>query len=202
MWFSYITCFLVLPFLVMCQYRVTNVTIPSSDNSPKNVAIAATAISLSSKDPNQINAVRIVRGVASVGLLILAFLPVPIVLWALSKVPTGGFGDSTELQTRYATGYGPTGHAQEESGVAKVAALYPGEPASGYGPPPATTSDARATAMFILIPALLLTIGLGVRTAQGLHVPVDNGDGTVTMAWVSLPFQSRASTADSMPGSI
>ncbi|CAG7851185.1 SubName: Full=Uncharacterized protein {ECO:0000313/EMBL:CCA75519.1} [Serendipita indica DSM 11827] len=143
---------------------------------------------------------RKVRLVASVFLVILAFLPIPIVLLVLilKALAPGGLdkpeplaeGDAdpeADADARlekerilHANGTKPNPEAKETakgghmSGkVSKVTnqPLARGEPKTGFGPTPVGKKEILETALFIIIPGVLLTFEQGVRCAQAFHVP-------------------------------
>ncbi|KAG8832165.1 hypothetical protein FRC17_001872 [Serendipita sp. 399] len=182
-----IACGLVIPVLVM--------------------VITTVVQSFLTTDPSILDKDRKVRLVASVFLVILAFLPIPIVLLVLLLrylSPTSAPGRKGQVlaegdtDPEAANGNGELAAAKEEkrNGVAngKPSAgeatfeRVKGEPKTGFGPSPVSEREIWETALVILVPGVLLTLEQAIRCTQGFYTPKVGAKPP----WVSLSFSSLA----------
>jgi hypothetical protein len=118
----------------------------------------------------------------------MAFLPVPItVLVLILKAaqdkgiahPSPVLVDEEDLEEK---GRGEESRvAGTEKGTAP--SRIKGEPTTGFGPTPVSEREIIVTALFIIVPSLLLTWEQGIRTAQAFYRPAPGQP----QPWVS-PF--------------
>ncbi|KAG8754592.1 hypothetical protein FRC14_004928 [Serendipita sp. 396] len=171
-------CILVLPVLAM--------------------VITTVVQSFLTTDPSILDKDRKVRLVASVFLVLLAFLPIPIVLVVLllqrlTPSPTPSPGAESGLEKGQvvlaegdadpeadndavaATSNGkPNGIEKKEEGLTGCEherERVKGEPTTGFGRTPVGQREIWETALVILIPGVLLTFEQGIRTSQAFYTP-------------------------------
>jgi hypothetical protein len=151
------------------------------------------------KDPHILSIDRTVRLVGIIFFVFFAFFPIPITLLALllKTMGPGGFSapqqfgeqdDDEEAMADERKANGKPEKVGKINGVVptKTSELHDqprfrGEPMTGYGPTPVTPREIIETAMFIIVPGILLTFEQGVRCAQSFYEPKP-GD---KIPWVS-----------------
>ncbi|KAG8756268.1 hypothetical protein FRC14_003209 [Serendipita sp. 396] len=148
-------------------------------------------------DPSILDKDRKVRLVASVFLVLLAFLPIPIVLVVLllqkfTPTPTPSPGSGSGLEkgqvelaegdtdpeadsdaAAAATSNGKPNEVEkkEEGSTERERERVKGEPKTGFGRTPVGQREIWETALVILIPGVLLTFEQGIRTSQAFYTP-------------------------------
>lgn len=142
--------------------------------------------SLLTVDPRIQSIDRKVRLVGSCFLVILAFVPVPIVLLVLilKAFSPGGLAKEETLaegdddpeaivdEARATTGNQVVnGKAEVNNGKTGPLHRVKGEPKTGFGPKPVGEREIIETALLITVPASLLTFEQGVRCGQAFYTP-------------------------------
>jgi hypothetical protein len=172
---------LIIPILAMGAYSIHNLLAISKSACP---VITTVIQSFITSDPHILSIDRKVRLVGSCFMVLLPFIPIPIVLvvLALKAASPGGLSKSEKLaeadddtEANMDESHNHNGnsanHTEKPARPSTTSDRIKGEPKTGFGPTPVGEKEILETALVILIPAALLTFEQGVRCAQAFHVP-------------------------------